>query len=323
MKTILAADIGGTSSRFAAFEAGPDGSLSLRERRRFRTGDARSFGHLLEMLHASGFPLPAAAADIAVVAAPGPVLEGVFCSPPFVPWAFDFSRAAEEYGFRRWALVNDFIAQAYATQSPAAAAATAVLPGRAVAGSAVAIVGAGTGLGQALLVPDGRGGHVAVPSEGGHADFPLVGREERELGDFLTERLGVERVTSVHVVSGAGLANIHWYLTGRRLPPEEVPAELAAGTPSLALASRLYARACRLFVLQGAAFGGLYVAGGVAARTPALVTDAAFEREFRAPGAMAGRMREVPVFLVADEESGLWGAAEIGRRELAAAPAAG
>lgn len=315
---ILAADIGGSSSRFAFFELEGGGRLALRHRQQFRTSDARSFGHLLEMLRGSSFPLRPEAAGIAVIAVPGPVLEGTFCAPPFVGWSIDFSRATEEFGFRRWRLVNDFVAQAHATRSPASSGATVLLAGRPVADAAVAVVGAGTGLGQALLLPDGRGGHVAVPSEGGHAEFPFVGEEEQRLGAFLVERLGLDRVTATHVVSGSGLSNIHWHLTGRRLSPEEVTGELRPGTATLAWAARFYGRACKLYVLHGAAFGGLYIAGGVAVRSPALLTDPEFAPEFRTSATMGERLREVPVHLMADEDSGLWGAAELGRQLLAA-----
>lgn len=313
---ILAADIGGNSSRFAFFELERGERLALRQRRQFRTSEARSFGHLLEMLRESSFPVTPDAADIAVIAVPGPVLDGTLCAPPFISWRIDFSKATEEFGFSRWLLVNDFVAQAHAARSTAAAAATVLIAGRPVSGAAIAVVGAGTGFGQALLLPDGRGGHVAVPSEGGHAEFPFVGEAERDFAEFLVHRLAVDRITSAHVVSGAGLSNIHWHLSGRRLAPEDVTGELLAGTASLAWAARFYGRACKLYVLHGAAFGGLYIAGGVAVRTPALLTHPEFTREFQDSATMGDRLREVPVLLMADEDSGLWGAAELGRRQL-------
>jgi glucokinase len=313
---ILVADIGGTSSRFGFFTAERGGAPVLRARLRLGTRAAGSFAGLLAGLRAAGFPLEPAAADIAVVAAAGPVIEGVFCAMPLAPWALDFSHATEEFGFRRWLLVNDFVAQAHAVRSPAGEAATPVLPGRAVRGAPVAVVGAGTGFGQAALLPDGRGGNLVVPSEGGHADFPLVGDAEGELGVFLRRQLGVERVTTATVVSGAGLGLVHWHLTGRRLSPEEVVAEVLPGTQSLAWSARFLGRACRIYVLQLAAFGGLYVAGGVAARSPALLAHAEFAREFHASAAMGERVRDVPVFHLADEESGLWGAAALAAQEL-------
>ncbi len=316
MRRILAADIGGTNSRFGYFETGGDGGLSRRATKWLRTREARSFGHLLEMLRATDFPLAPEEADVAVVAIAGPVLGGVRSAPPFIPWAVDFSRAAGEFGLRRSLLINDFAAQAFATRSAAVATARPIMPGRAVDGAGVGVLGAGTGLGQAALLPDGSGGYVAIPSEGGHAEFPLVGREEFALGEFLRKELGVARLTSTMVVSGAGLSNIHWHLTGRRLRPEEVTAEFSPGSSTLAWAARFYGRVCKLFALQAAAFGGMYVAGGVAAHAPELLTHAAFAEEFRTSVNMAELLREIPVSLITDQESGLWGAAFLGAQEL-------
>lgn len=317
-RRVLAADIGGTNSRFALFEAGPRGGLALRHSRWLPTREAGSFGQLLATLRTAGFPLAPEEAEIVVIAIAGPVLGGLRSAPPFISWGIDLTRAADEFGFRRSLLVNDFVAQAFATRSPAAASARRVLPGRAVEGAAVGVIGAGTGLGQAALLPDGAGGFVAVPSEGGHADFPLVGNEEAALGRFLCRELGVDRLTSTMLVSGVGLSNVHWHLTGLRLRPEEVSAALAPDSATAAWSARFYGRVCKLYALQAATFGGLFVAGGVAARTPALLTHPEFEREFRTSAAMGSLLREIPVSLITDQESGLWGAALIGAQAIGA-----
>ncbi|MHB8834845.1 MAG: glucokinase [Candidatus Methylomirabilia bacterium] len=309
---ILAADIGGTNSRFGLFETEGAGELSLRATRWLPTREARSFGHLLDMLRGADFPIAPEAADIVVVAIAGPVLGGVRSAPPFISWAVDFSHASEQFGFRRSLLINDFAAQAFATRTRAATGARPILKGHPVEAAAVGVIGAGTGLGQATLLPDGNGGYLAVASEGGHAEFPLVGREESALGESLRGELGVARLTSTMVVSGAGLSNIHRHLTGRRLPPARVAAELTPDSPTLAWAARFYGRVCKLFALHAAAFGGVFVAGGVAARVPALLTHPAFEEEFRTSVHLADLLREIPVSLMTDQESGLWGAAYLG-----------
>ena len=314
---ILAADIGGTNSRFGFFESGPGAALTLRHTIWLHTKQAGSFGDLLVMLRDAHFPVAAREVDIAVVAVAGPVLEGRRSAPPFIDWEIDFTRAEAEFGFRRHLLINDFVAQAFATISPAAASARPILAGRPLVGAARAVIGAGTGLGQAALLPDGRGGHLAVPSEGGHAEFPFVGEDEAALGEFLRRDLGVPAVTSTMVVSGAGVANVHRYLTGSPATPEEATAGLVEGSQALAWGARFYGRACKLYALHAAAFGGLFVAGGIAARTPGLLAHAEFEREFRTSQDMADRLREIPVWLVSDQESGLWGAALLGAQTLA------
>lgn len=313
---ILAADIGGTNSRFGFFETTGKGDLTLRATAWLHTREARSFGHLLKLLRDTDFPLAPEAADVAVVAIAGPVLGGKRSSPPFIDWGVDFSQAGEEFGFRRSLLINDFAAQAFATRSPAASSTRSILPGRPVEGAAVGVLGAGTGLGQATLLPDGCGRYLAVASEGGHAEFPLVGLEEFALGEFLRGELGVARLTSTMLVSGAGLSNIHLHLTGRRLRPEEVTAGLSPDAQTLVWAARFYGRVCKLFALHAATFGGLFVAGGVAARSPELLTHPAFEEEFRTSVHMAEILRQIPVSLLTDQQSGLWGAAFLGAQVI-------
>jgi glucokinase len=73
---------------------------------------------------------------------------------------------------------------------------------------------------------------------------------------------------------------------------------------------------CRNFALQLLAYGGVYITGGVAAKLPQLVTHVEFKVSFRSSAIMAGELRKIPVFLNANEESGLWGAAFYGQQQL-------
>ncbi|MEJ2313465.1 MAG: glucokinase [Nitrospirota bacterium] len=317
MADILAADIGGTNSRFAHFGTGEGGRLSLVETHWLNTRDYPSFEALLGGLADSGFGLGPGAADIVVIAAAGPIeRNGKYCSPPFIDWDIDISSPGK-LGLRRAALINDFVAQAWAVKSPAVESAREILRGTAVPDGAIAVIGAGTGLGQAALVPDGEGGYAAAPSEGGHAEFPLSEGRECDFAEFLKRETGDSYPTGNMVVSGRGLSLIHWFLTGRRLEPREVTSELAGDSETLRWAARLYGRACRDYALQVLATGGLYVAGGVAARTPAIVEHREFEAEFRRSPKMAEVLSRIPVYLVADQDSGLWGAAFYGLMKLA------
>jgi glucokinase len=316
MKDILAADIGGTNSRFAHFTAEGDGPLKLGETRWLGTREAASFGELIENLRGSGFSLKPEEADIAVVAVAGPVERGVYSSPPLIDWDVDFSNAGRDFGFRRSVLVNDFVAQAHACRSPVGEAAERVLPGNPDQDAAVAIIGAGTGLGKAALVPDGAGGFVAVPSEGGHANFPFASAREFEYREFLREELGDAYMTYNVVVSGRGLSLLHRFLTGEDLTPDEVTARFDGESETLRLAARFYARAARNYALETLASGGVYIAGGVAAKNPVLLKNEEFEREFRSSPTLAALLREIRVFLICDELSGLWGAALMGLKRL-------
>lgn len=316
MKNLLIADIGGTNSRFAHFTGDQNGKLSLVKTQWFKTRDFTSFKLLIDRLEKSGFSLLPRNADFTVIAIAGPVERSVYSSPPFISWDIDLSNAEKDFGFIRCLLINDFVAQAYACRSPVGESAEVILPGRVIPDASVAVLGAGTALGKAALVPDGEGGFVAVPSEGGHANFPFVDKREYEFQEFLIRELGEEYITANYVVSGRGLVYIHKFLTGKTLEAQEITSNINDNLETLTWAARFYGRICRNYALETVAQGGVYIAGGVAAKTPILLTHEAFAHEFRSSETMSSILKEIPVFLIRNEESGLWGAAFFGLQRL-------
>lgn len=316
MKKILAADIGGTNSRFACFGVDQKGKLLPEGTKWLNTGESESFGHLLERLRQSDFILKPEDADIAVFAIAGPVEKGVKCSPPFISWDVDISHGEKDFGLRRALLINDFVAQAYACRSPIGEEAEQIKAGAAVADAAVSVIGAGTALGKAVTIPDGRGGYLAIPSEGGHASFAFESQREWEFKDFLIQELGDTYITGNKVVSGTGLSLIHYFLTGEKLDPKEVSVRMLPDSETLQWASRFYGRVCRNFALDTLSAGGMYIAGGVAARTPELVKHKAFSDEFVRSDTLSDLLREIPVYLIKEQNAGLWGSAVLGQQKL-------
>ena len=306
---ILAADIGGTNRRFAFFKVATDGKLGLEESIWLKTREAGSFANLLGQLEASDFTLPLKKAESAVFAVAGPVEKGVYSKPPHIPWDIDLSDAAKQYGLEHCVLINDFVAQAFACRSPVIESAQQIIPGKIDPASPLVVIGAGTGLGQAALIPKPSGGFIAMASEGGHASFPFESQAELEYRKFLLNETGEAYVRSDTVVSGKGLSRVHHFLTGHKLQPAEVADELNENQRSLRWMARFYGRVCRNFALQILAFGGVYIAGGVAAKIPSIVTHQEFTSEFRRSKTMAHVLVKIPVMLNSNQESGLWGAA--------------
>lgn len=309
---ILTADIGGTNSRFAHFTTGPGGGLRLCRSVWTKTSDHRSFRAMLEYLKSTGFSLTPGQSDIFVVAVAGPVEDGLRCSPPFIAWDIDVS---DPY-YGRCILINDFIAQAYSCLTRPGREAVRILDGTADQMAASAIIGAGTALGKAVLVPKLDGTAVALCSEGGHAGFPFETEREFEFHRFLTDKLGDKYITGNTVVSGKGLSYIHQFLTGHELAPQDVALSFQRFPETLEWASRFYGRSCRNFALEILAMGGVYIAGGLAAKNPELVTSKTFEKEFRSSDKLSYLLEKIPVFLIRDENSGLWGAAFLGLQKL-------
>ena len=308
---ILAVDIGGTNSRFARFIAA-DSGLSMAESIWLPTRGATTFAGILEHLAASDFPLSPRDADATVVAVPGPVQEHVYSDPPNTPWDIDLRLTPMTPG--RTIMINDFVAQSFATRPPAVDGALVIQEGRAEADRAISIIGAGTGLGNGAILPVGPR-WVAVPSEGGHMAFPFKA-EERGLERFVLERTGHAFVQVETLVTGGGLALIHEYLTGERLSPREVAATLTPGSETLALFARCYGRATRQWAVATISLGGVFITGGVAAKNPSVVTTPEFLQEFREHPVYHELLSTIPMVLNANEDSGLWGAAFCGLQWL-------
>ena len=316
MKNILVADIGGTNSRFGHFTLDEDAELVLKGTRWFETRKSNSFPNLLERLNRSDFSLSTGQSDIAVLAVAGPITGGVYSNPPNIPWDIDLSSGLENINLKRCFLINDFVAQAYACRSPIIRSARQIISGQIDPDAPLAVIGAGTGLGMAALVPDGEGGYVAVPSEGGHCVFPFETKAEFDFMQFVMDELNAPYVEAEFIVSGRGLSIIHQYLSGDKLAPAQVAADVTHDSKTFEWAAKFYARACRNYALQILARGGVYIAGGVAAKIPLVVTHPEFGQHFRHSNTMAAMLGKIPVYLNTNEESGLWGAAFLAAQKM-------
>ncbi len=314
MKNILASDIGGTSSRFAHFKADGEGALSIEGLTILPTKESPSFAALLETLRGSEFTLMPEDADSVCIAIAGPV-RGTYSDPPNIAWDVDLSAPAS-LGLKHAVMINDFVAQAYACVSSVGREAKVVLGGEPDPMGAVAVLGPGTGFGKAALLPDASGGFHPMASEGGHAAFPFAPGDEQKLSDFIIRKLGVRYPTIDNVVTGGGVALLHEFLTGEVLEHHEVPTGDEADEETVRWCARLLARVARNFALDTLATGGLFITGGVAARTPAFVEHEAFGAEFTDSEKHSALLGQIPVRLITNELSGLWGAAYKSLMEL-------
>lgn len=305
----LAADIGGTNSRFALFEDLGD-TMRLHGVERIPTSAANSFNDLMRLLKDGpllGPDLPRCRAGALAVA--GAVQRGVQADPPNIPWDIDI-RSTNLSGLpKTLILLNDFAAQAYACKTAALDEAVIINAGRTDERGMVGVIGAGTGLGHGMLAPLPGGGFLAMPSEAGHAAFAFVNREEAAFEDFVLRELGLEYVYGDMVVSGLGLALLHRFHFGQSLSPEQAAAAMDEISPVPRWFARFYGRACRHFALNVLATGGMVIAGGVAAKNPGLVRHPEFMREFTANPSYQSLLRDIPVLLNTNQDSGLWGAA--------------
>lgn len=320
---LLAADIGGTNSRFSLFSCDA-GALTLRGSI-VVSSQVESFSALLDKLFTC-WPVEwveLGRASLLAFAAAGPVRDGRI-EMTNASFAVEEEQCLNFFPEARVRLMNDFEAQAWACLSPVFGEAECLLNGAASAsaspaekplfhaGQPVAVVGAGTGLGAAWLMPGGEGASpVVLPSEAGHVPFPFDGADAEEAGfaAFLAERVNTLPKAG-QVLSGSGLAHLHAFFTGNEDDPARFTSSPAfEQSDTCRLFSRFYGRFCRIAALSLLP-QAVVVTGGVAGRTPALVRHEEFAREFvRASGSHGEFLRRVPVWLNRHAQSGLWGAA--------------
>lgn len=312
MSRILAADIGGTNSRFAEFACrGRADNLELVDEVWIPTNQANSFSELLSLLEASKLSLKISDAEFVVLAVAGPVAEASRVSPPNIPWSVDLKDVPSESVL----LINDFLAQAMACVSPLGIKEAKLVHSTTSDSRELllrAVLGAGTGLGKALLVPDKKGFWTALPSEGGHAGFAVEEDDEFEVYKFIKAKLNTAYVSWEEFLSGRGLSHIHEALTGSCLESQEVAAQFDSASKTQTLFSRFLGRACRNYVLETLALGGVYIVGGIVSKNPGILEHPDFIKAFREAGKHSDLLSQVPVYLLNNEDSGLWGSAYYG-----------
>ncbi len=316
MAHILAADIGGTNSRFGHFLHADGQEPRLLRSCSVPTASVESFPELLGRLREEGLDLDPRHADQIVLAVAGPVRGGVECRLTNAAWGIDLRDPAVGLPSGRAVLVNDFVAQALGSRTGyAAESAVTIQRGEGREGVLVAI-GAGTGLGQCALLPVAGGDYLLLPSEGGHAPLAFVTEEEFAFLQFLQTRTGHSHAFGDIVLSGAGLSSLHLFLTGRHLSPPEVAREIGPDSETTRWFARFFGRACRSYVLSVLAWGGVFLCGGIAARNPFLATHGEFLREFTDCPTYASLLAQVPIRLITAPEAGLHGAASHAGRLL-------
>lgn len=313
---ILAADIGGTNSRFAEVEVSMLSNIRMSKPVIFPTDSdsVNGFQDLLE--HYLEVRSPGLATleeyDALGIAIAGGV-DGQRGTLPNISWDIDFSTSRP---VEKVFLLNDFVAQAYGYLGPGALEALQLIrPGSRSGTGAIAIVGAGTGLGHAALEPH-KGERVVISSEAGHASFSFHGEDERRIEAFMLDALEQHWLSNDDVTTGSGAALIHECLTGVKATPAEALNENNQGSPTCQYYSRFYARACRNYCLSMYPVEALVITGGIAAKNPHLVRSDEFIDEFNDGHTYSHLLKEIPIYLNKDEAVGIKGAAIYAWRQL-------
>jgi glucokinase len=317
---ILAGDIGGTKTNVALFENEELGKPLAQSS--FPSNKYDSLESIISEFVAEHKPqLTHACFGIA-----GPVKDGQVRTPN-LKWMVDGRTLAETLGLDRVSLINDLEATAYGIEGLCASQLHALNEGREEHGGHRALIAAGTGLGMAGLFYDGRH-YRPIASEGGHIDYAPRTGLETELLNYMRGKIG-GRVSYERVLSGPGLFNIYSFLRDHRydVEPDWLAEQIKTGDASAAVSqaglagtSELAVKALDLFAeIYGAmagnlalilkATGGLYVGGGIAPKLIEKLKDGTFMRAFSEKGRMSALVTSIPVRVILDDKTALYGAA--------------
>lgn len=317
---ILAGDIGATHSRLAAFET-EGNRLQCAVEKIYKSQEHGGLGEIIsDFTRSEGIPAQYACFGVA-----GPVRAGR-SKISNLPWTIDSRELAQQLKLRSVGLINDLEAFAYGIDALESKDFVTLAEGAEHAEGNMAVISAGSGLGEAGLYWDGFRHH-PFACEGGHTEFAPKTELEINLLQYLMKKSG--HVSYERILSGPGVKNVYEFLrdSGKEEEPAWLKEELASTGDAPALISELAItkkvpicdRTLSIFVsvlgsetgncaLKFLSSGGIYVAG-IAAKIISKMQEPLFMEAFLNKGRMRALLQEMPVKIVLNDDSGLIGAA--------------
>ncbi|WP_022852383.1 glucokinase [Thermodesulfatator atlanticus] len=313
---ILAGDVGGTKTLLAFFkEEGPARALKLR---RFATKDFKSLSSLIKA-YLSEVKIVPKTISLAVA---GPVVRGQV-NMVNVGWRFSVSSLAKSLGIKQVFLLNDLEATALAVFFLKNRYLRTIKPGKPDPMGNIAVIAAGTGLGEALLIRKHASFPIPVATEGGHVDFAPWDELTWEIYQFLAKKFG--HVSVERVASGLGIEQIYRFLCEKEgvsprfnkaseIGPAGLSGEDLLSEKTLEIFFKAYGREAGNLALKCLATGGVFVAGGIAPKLEPFFERGLFQEAFLDKGRLKETLSNIPIYLVTHPYPALLGAAKFARR---------
>lgn len=324
---LLAGDIGGTKTLLSLYRHSAAGLECLLETR-YPSADWPQLAPMVRAFLAGSETLGLALPEAACLAVAGPVGEGR-ARLTNLEWQLDEQELAEDCGLQTLELVNDFAVLVYGLPHLQPHQLAQVRDGTPREGAPVLVLGAGTGLGVAIGVASATGLR-ALPSEGGHGCFAPRTPQEWQLVEWLKADLGLERLSIERVVSGTGLGAVARWLLAVRHPggthplspvmaeegrdwPGAVAEAAQQGDPLAKEALNLwlgaYGATTGDLALTTLCQGGIWLAGGTAAKQLEGLRSSAFLDPFLAKGRLSPVVAPIPIQAITDPAVGVFSAA--------------
>jgi len=323
---ILAGDIGGTKCNLAIFREGDGVTLLPMFQRRYATRDFSRFedviAHFRRQALEQGIDFASETINAAGFGVAGAVVDGRLHANN-LPWDLNPLELARELGvnFENVVLLNDVVATAWSLDRLPAKDLAVLNQGVLQPNATRALMAVGTGLGEAHLLWDGQQYRVS-PSEGGLAGF--APRTDREIQLLIHLKKRLSQVCCEDVLSGRGIRAIHEFLD----PAVRHPSFDGSGAdPAREISEKACTHSCQVCVatldlwteaygseagnlaLRALAFGGIYVAGGIAPKILPRLKEGTFFRAFCDKTLLSQVLARIPIYVVLNENAPVWGAA--------------
>jgi glucokinase len=319
---ILAGDIGGTKSNLGIFD--------VRQEKLVRVADKRYVTHehsglaeiVQDFLRENHGEISAASFGVA-----GAVVDNVV-HPANIPWIVEGKAMADLLGLAHLRILNDLEATGYGIGVLEPSDLITIHSGVPTPQATKVVIAAGTGLGEAVLFWDGKQ-HLAMPTEGGHADFAPHTPQQAELWKFVKTR--EKFVSNELILSGRGFRTIHQFLDpsvkhpdfddptkdpAREITQQGLSGECPVCAAAVDLWVEIYGSEAGNLVVRSVARGGIYVAGGIAVKILPKLKDGRFAAAAQDKEKMNDFLAQIPIHVVLNEECPLLGAAYVAWKGL-------
>ena len=317
---ILAGDIGGTKTVLAILTRDDSGSLTCLQEQTFSSQQFPDFDDILTAF------LPAdVTIDVACFGVAGPVVNQR-CQTTNLPWLLDATDLKKKLGTSRVKLLNDLEAMALGMLYLPDHDLVELNPDAVTQTGNIAVIAAGTGLGEAILYWDGDK-HQPMATEGGHSDFAAQNAQQDQLLAYL-RKIYPNHVSCERIISGIGFSHLYDFLCAQDFAPPcpDVPDSTSSIDRNSVISSlgvagedRLCAEAVRLFVelygaetgnlaLKSFATGGVFIGGGIAPKILPALQNGQFIQSFKAKGRFFNLLNTISVKLSLNPRTPLIGA---------------
>jgi glucokinase len=318
---ILSGDLGGTNSTFAVL----NNKFKLILYLRFKSQEITNFTETVKQVLNHLKSKHKIKISSSCFAAACPIRAGgQYCSLTNTNWEVDAKKIKKETGLKSIALINDFEAIAYGIDVIPRKHLAMLKQGKRETKGTRAIIGAGTGLGKGIMIwNDKAKRYLTLKSEGGHANLPILDKEEFKLLEFLKKKN--KDVRWEDVLSGNGLRNLYLFFK-TQLPKTKYSPKLAkSGYDPMVITElrnkdkicrevfkhfvKFYGRCAKNFALDTLSLGGVYIAGGIAANCHTQLRNKNFLKEFLNSKKQKFILEKIPVTVIKNYNISLYGAA--------------